>query len=142
MTPLRARKTQLGPGPEQARAQLDDLAAALAPEDSAAGEQLRAVAVELIRRGLDVTVVTYQDTSWELEAILPGAPCAGTVTLDRDATGEGCQLAWEHWTSIAGPDGAARAADIAAALLRSITPPSAPSLARAGTGGAAGAVPG
>jgi len=63
MTTRTITKTLLKPDPGQARAQLEELASRLAPQDSAAGERLRAVAVELVRRGLEVTVVDYQDPS-------------------------------------------------------------------------------
>jgi hypothetical protein len=71
MTTRKIIKTLLRPDPGQARAQLEDLASRLAPQDSAAGERLRAVAVELVRRGLEVTVIDYQDASHELEVVLP-----------------------------------------------------------------------
>jgi hypothetical protein len=80
------------------------------------------VAAELARRGLEVTVVDYRDASWELEAVLPQARHLGPVTVDRDADGTGCQLAWEQWADIADDAGASRVADIAAALLHSLAP--------------------
>jgi hypothetical protein len=122
MTPRKIYKTLLRPDPGQARTQLDDLASKQAPDENAAGARLRAVAVELVRRGLEVTVVDYQDASQELEAVLPRARHLGPVTIDRDASGTGCQLAWEQWTDIADEVGAGRAADMAAALLHSIAP--------------------
>jgi hypothetical protein len=54
-------KTPLKPAPEDARAQLDSLARRLDPGEFAASERLRAVAAELVRCGLDVTAVDYQD---------------------------------------------------------------------------------
>lgn len=66
-------RTRLDPDPGQAQAQLEDLAGRLPPPERASGERLRAVAVELIRRGLEVTVVDYQDPSQELEIVLPQA---------------------------------------------------------------------
>jgi len=124
MTTRKITKTLLKPDPGQARAQLEDLASRLAPQDSAAGQQLRAVAVELVRRGLQVTAVDYQDASHELEVILPQARYLGPVTIDRDASGTGCQLAWEHWADIADEAGIGRATDIVTALLHGIAPAS------------------
>lgn len=132
-------KTPLASDPDQARQQLEDLAGTLAAEDAAAGQQLRAVAVELVRRGLHVALVGYRDGWTELEATLPQAPHLGPVTLDRDATGATCQLAWDCWADITTPDGTAQVAEAAAVLLHglaacpSLTPPSAltPSLAPA-----------
>ena len=113
-------KTPLASDPEQAREQLEELAGTLAAEDAAAGRQLRAVAVELVRRGLHVALVGYRDGWTELEATLPQAPHLGPVTVDRDAAGITCQLAWDCWADITTPDGAAQAAGAVAALLRSV----------------------
>lgn len=117
----KAGKMLLKPDPDQARAQLDEQASVLTPEQDAAGERLRAVAVELIRRGLEVTVVDYGEGLWELEALLPHARHLGPVVLDRDG-GTGCQLTWEQGADIADETGAGQAADMVAALLRSIAP--------------------
>jgi hypothetical protein len=126
-------KTSLASDPDQAREQLEELELAdtLGAEDAAAGQQLRAVAVELVRRGLHVALVGYRDGWTELEATLPQAPHLGPVTVDRDAAGTTCQLAWDCWADITTPDGTTQVADAAAVLLRglaacpSLTPPSA-----------------
>jgi len=124
-------KTPLASNPDQAREQLEELAGTLAAEDATAGQQLRAVAVELVRRGLHVALVGYRDGWTEIEATLPQAPHLGPVTVDRDAAGTTCQLAWDCWADITTPDGTAQVADAAAVLLRglaacpSLTPPSA-----------------
>ena len=113
-------KTLLNPIPEDARAQLDDLARRLEPDELAAGERLRAVAAELVRCGLEVTAVDYQDGSQELEAVLPQARQFGPVTVDRDGQGNGCQLSWEGWLDIADEAGARRAAAMVTAVLQGI----------------------
>lgn len=120
MTTRTIIKTLLKPDPDQARAQLENLASRLAPQDSAAGEQLRAVAVELIRRGLEVTVVDYQDPSQELEIVLPQARHLGPVTVDRDASGTGCHMAWEQPADISDKAGVGCAAGIVVAVLNGI----------------------
>lgn len=48
-------KTLLKSEPERAREQLEDLAVRLSPRDYAGCARLRAVAEELVRRGLEVT---------------------------------------------------------------------------------------
>ena len=75
--------------------------------------------MELIRRGLEVTVTDYGEGLWELETLLPQARHLGPVVLDRDG-GTGCQLTWEQEVDITDETGAGQAADIAAALLRSV----------------------
>jgi hypothetical protein len=118
----KVHKTLLRPVPEDARAQLDGLASRLEPGEFAAGERLRAVAAELVRCGLEVTAVDYQDGSQELEVVLPAARQHMPVTVDRDGSGNGCQLSWEEWVDIADEAGARRAADMVKALLCSIPP--------------------
>ena len=131
MIPHTISKTPLASDPDQAREQLEKLVGTLAPKDAAAGRQLRAVAVELVRRGLQVALVDYPGGWSELEATLPQAPHLGPVTVDRDAAGTTCQLAWDCWADITTPAGTSQVADAAAALLRglaacpSLTPPSA-----------------
>ena len=122
-------KTLLAGDPDQARAQLEELSGGLAAPDKAAGQQLRAVAVELVRRGLQVTLVDYPESWQELEATLPQAPHRWLVTVDRDAAGTTCQLAWDCWADITTGDGTGQVADTAAALLRGLAscpPPTAP----------------
>ncbi len=88
---------------------------------------MRAVAIELVRRGLQVAVVDYLDGWSELEATLPQAPHLGPVTVDRDAAGTTCQLAWDCWADITTPEGTGQVADATAALLRGMA--ACPSLA-------------
>lgn len=113
----KVHKTLLEEVPEDARAQLDELARRLDSEEFAAGERLRAMAAELVRCGLEVTAVDYQDGSQELEAVLPQARHLGSVTVDRNGSGNGCQLSWEEWVDIADEAGARRAAAMVRALL-------------------------
>ena len=105
-------KTPLASDPDQAREQLEELAGTLAAEDAAAGQQLRAVAVELVRRGLHVALVGYRDGWTEIEATLPQAPHLGPVTVDRDAAGTTCQLAWDCWADITTADGATAVGEV------------------------------
>ena len=114
----RVHKTLLKPAPDEARAQLEELALRHEPGEYVAGERLRAVAAELISRGLEVTAVDYQDGSQELEVVFSLARQAGPVTVDRDSTGRGCQVSLEEWVDIADEAGVRRAADIVDAVLR------------------------
>ena len=115
----RAHKTLLKPAPDEARAQLEELALRHEPPEYAAGERLRAVAAELVSRGLEVTAVDYQDGSQELEVMCSQARQAGLVTVDRDSSGQGCQVSLEGWVDVADEAGVRRAADIVDAVLRS-----------------------
>lgn len=113
-------RTRLDSDPGQAQAQLEELTGQLPPPERPSGAQLRAVAVELVRRGLEVTVVDYQDPSQELEIVLPQARNLEPVTIDRDPSGTSCHLAWEQLADIPDEAGVARAADTVAALLHAI----------------------
>jgi len=93
----RVYKTLLKPAPDAARAQLEELALRHEPREYAAGERLRAVAAELVSRGLEVTAVDYRDGSQGLEVVLSSARQVGLVTVDRDGSGQGCQISWEEW---------------------------------------------
>ena len=119
----RVYKTLLKAAPDDARAQLEELALRHESGEYAAGERLRAVAAELVARGLEVTAVDYRDGSQELEVVLPSARQVGPVTVDRDGTGQGCQLSWEEWADIADEAGVRRAADIVDAVLRGVVGP-------------------
>src|SRR5579859_1928697 len=124
MIPPAIGRTLLASDPDQAQAQLAELAA----KDATAGRQLWAVAVELVRRGLQVALAGFRDGWTELEATLPQAPHLGPVTLDRDAAGTTCQLAWDCWADITTPDGTAQVADAATVLLHGLA--ACPSLTR------------
>ena len=113
-------RTRLDSDPGQAQAQLEELTGRLPPPERPSGEQLRAVAVELVRRGLEVTVVDYQDPSQELEIVLPQARNLKPVTIDRDPSGTSCHLAWEQPADITDETGVTHAADTVAALLHAI----------------------
>jgi len=115
----RVHKTLLKPVPDEARAQLEELALRHEPHEYAAGERLRAVATELVSRGLEVTAVDYQDGAQELEVMCAQARQTGPVTVDRDSSGRGCQVSLEEWVDIADEAGVRRAADIVDAVLRS-----------------------
>lgn len=119
----RVYKTLLKPAPDDARAQLEELALRHETAEYAAGERLRAVAAELVSRGLEVTAVDYRDGSQELEVTLSRTGPAVPVTVDRDGSGEGCQLSWEEWVNIADEAGVRRAADIVHAVLRGVADP-------------------
>lgn len=137
MIPPAIGTTLLASDPDEAQVQLEELAA------KDAGRQLRAVAVDLVSRGLQVATVGYLGGWTEPEATLPRALHLGPVTMDRDAAGTTCQLAWGCWADITTPGGAGQVAGAAVVLLRgmaacpSLAPPSAltPNRAPAATPG-------
>lgn len=73
----------------------------LAPTEFAAGGRLRALAVELARRDeLEVAAVAYEDESLELEVVVTGDRFREPVSIDRDKTGDRCQVSWQRWADI------------------------------------------
>jgi hypothetical protein len=113
-------RTVLDPASGDPGEQLEELARRLAPGEYEAGKQLRHLAGELARCGLQVTVVDYQGSSQELEVKLPDAAGGALVTAGRDGTGSGCLLSWDQQFSIASPGDAALAAGIVAAVLHAV----------------------
>ena len=96
----RVYKTLLKPAPDDARAQLEELALRHQPGEYAAGEQLRAVAAELVGRGLEVTAVDYRDGSQELEvALSPGGRRARSPWTGTAPAGAASSAGRNGWTS-------------------------------------------
>ena len=68
---------------------------------------MRALAVELARRDeLEVAAVAYEDKLLELEVVVIGDRFREPVSIDRDKTGDRCQVSWQRWADI-GDDAAA-----------------------------------
>ena len=83
-------------------ARLDEFCERLAATEFAAGARLRALAVELAKREeLEVAAVAYEDESLELEVVVIGDRFREPVTIDRDETGDRCQVSWQRWADIA-----------------------------------------
>jgi hypothetical protein len=103
---VKVHKLVLGDRPDDDE-RLEEFCGRLTVREFGAGARLRALAVELARREeLVVTVVAYEDESLELEVVLAGDPHREPLTIDRDSTGNGCQVSWERWADI-GDDAAA-----------------------------------
>jgi hypothetical protein len=80
---------------------LEEFCRRLAPSNRETGAGVRALAVELARREeLEVSAVAYDDESFELEVVFSADPFREAVTIDRDRTGEHCQVSWERWADI------------------------------------------
>ena len=98
-------------------ARLDEFCERLAATEFAAGARLRALAVELAKRGeLEVSAVAYEDESLDLEVVLAGDRFREPVSIDRDGTGGRCQVSWERWADIADDAAMEKAAQMIVAV--------------------------
>jgi hypothetical protein len=100
--------------------QLERFSQRLAPHEYERGARLRTLAVELAKRAeLEVSAVAYKDESLELEVILASDRFREPVRIDRDKTGDHCQVSWEWWTEIKDDPGIGNAAQMVVAVLAS-----------------------
>jgi hypothetical protein len=110
--------------PEKVSARLEELSRDLANPEYLAGTRLRMLAVELAQRpNLRVSLVTYRseppelEESQELEVVFTDDPYCEPVMIDRDHTGERCQITWDRWLPICNDTEIETAADMVASIL-------------------------
>ena len=71
------------------------------PHEYQAGKRLRELAVALaIQAGFNVSVISYEDGSQELEVGLTDHPSCDPIVICRDQHGERYQLSWDLWLPI------------------------------------------
>ncbi len=115
---MTVRKDLLSGTPEDVARKIEDLSCGLALHEYVAGTRLRGLAVELAKRAnLQVSLVTYEDQSQELEVLLAGDPCRDAIMIDRDNAGDLCQLTWDRWLAIRNDYEIEKTADLIAATL-------------------------
>lgn len=73
----------------------------LAADKQLTGMRLCELAIVLAANpDLQVSIVTYSESSQELEAVLQGAPQCDTVTVSRHSSGAWCAIEWNQWAPI------------------------------------------
>jgi hypothetical protein len=98
---MTSRKDLLNGSPDEVSAQLEELSRGLTQHEYASSARLRLLAVELARRpNLNVSIVTYENESQELEVTFADSQQCDPIMIDRDAIGENCQITWDRWLSI------------------------------------------
>ena len=113
-----ARTDLLYGTPEEVAVVLEALSLGQDPREYTAGTQLRSLAAELAGiPGLRMSVVTCDNESQELEVRLAHFPGSFPVTVDRNGSGDKCQIACDCWQDIATVDGIVHAAELVAAIL-------------------------
>jgi hypothetical protein len=112
------RKELLSGTPDEVAVKLEKLSLEMPNHEYMAGTRLRSLAVELVKNlGLQVSVITYENESQELEVRLPGTlKCE--ITIDRNDTGDQCQVTCDRWLKIGTGPEIESAAELIGTLLR------------------------
>ena len=115
---MTARKNLLSGSSDEVEARLEELARVVSQDEHSGGTRLRLLAAELTRRpDLEVSVVTYDNESQELEVKFTDDPHCEPLIIDRDAAGENCQITWDRWLPISNDRNIETAADMVADIL-------------------------
>jgi hypothetical protein len=105
---VKAEKLILTGTPEDAE-RLEKFCQRLSAAEFTASGRLRALAAKLARQQeLDVSftayeqvsVITYEDEALEIEVVIAGDQFREPVTINRDKTGDRCQVSWQRWADI------------------------------------------
>jgi hypothetical protein len=97
---VNVRKLILNGTPDDA-GRLEWFCQRLSPVEFAGSGRLRALAVELARRQeLEVSAIAYEDEMLEIEVVIAGDRFREPVTINRDKTGDRCQVSWQRWVDI------------------------------------------
>jgi hypothetical protein len=113
-----ARTDLLCGSPDNVAAVMEALSLARDPKEYMAGTQLRSLAAELARNAdLQVSVITYDNESQDIEVRLAHSPESLPVTVDRNGPGDKCQITCDCWQDIETADGIVHAAELIAAIL-------------------------
>lgn len=98
---ITSQKTILSGSPDDLRRKVEALALDQEPHEYQAGMRLRELAVELaMQAGFNVSVISYEDGSQELEVVLTDYPSCDPIVIGRDQLGVRCQLSWDLWLPI------------------------------------------
>jgi hypothetical protein len=96
-----ARKDLLSGTPEEVSGILEELSLGMSLREYMGNTQLRSLAVELTKNhDLQVSVITYQNESQELEVTLAGVTGCDPVMIYRDRSGGVCQITCDLWVKI------------------------------------------
>jgi hypothetical protein len=105
---VKTHKLTLNGTPEDAE-RLEKFCQRLSPAEFAGSGRLRALAAELAQQQElevsvnafeQVSVITYEDEALEIEIVIAGDRFCEPVTVNRDKTGDRCQVSWQRWADI------------------------------------------
>jgi hypothetical protein len=98
---ITSQKTILSGSPDDLRRTVEKLALDQESHEYQAGTRLRELAVALaMQAGFNVSVISYEDGSQELEVGLTDHPRCDPIVICRDQHGERYQLSWDLWLPI------------------------------------------
>ena len=98
---ITSHKTILSGSPDDLRRMVEKLSLDQEPHEYEAGTRLRELAVALaMQAGFNVSVISYEDGSQELEVGLTDYPGCDPIVICRDQHGERYQLSWDLWLPV------------------------------------------
>jgi hypothetical protein len=93
------------------------------PHEYQAGTRLRELAVALaMQAGFNVSVISYEDRSQELEVVLTDHPGCDPIVICRDQHGERYQLSWDLWLPVEDQPGIEAIVNLIGAALNATLP--------------------
>src|SRR5204862_499943 len=93
------------------------------PHEYKAGMRLRELAVALaMNAGFNVSVISYEDGSQELEVGLTDHPGCDPIVICRDRDGERYQLSWDLWLPVVDQPGIEAIVNLIGAALNATRP--------------------
>ena len=105
---MKTHRLILNGTPEDAE-RLERFCQRLSAAEFGASGRLRALAAKLARQQElevsvtafeQVSVITYEDEALEIEIVIAGDRFREQVTVNRDKTGDQCQVSWQRWADI------------------------------------------
>lgn len=120
---ITSHKTILSGSREYLQRKVEGLSLDQEPHEYQAGTRLRELAVELaMQAGFNVSVISYEDGSQELEVVLTDYPSCDPIVIGRNQHGGLCQLSWDLWLPIEDQPGIETIVNLIRAALNATRP--------------------
>jgi len=120
---ITSHKTILTGSPDDLQRTVERLSLDQEPHEYQAGARLRELAVALaMQDGFNVSVISYEDGSQELEVGLTDHPGCDPIVICRDQHGERYQLSWDLWLPIKDQPGIEPVVNLIGAALNATRP--------------------
>jgi hypothetical protein len=120
---ITSHKTILSGSPDDLRRMVEKLSLDQEPYEYQAGTRLRELAVALaMQASFNVSVISYEDGSQELEVGLTDYPGCDPIVICRDQHGERYQLSWDLWLPVEDQSGIEAIVNLIGAALNATRP--------------------
>jgi hypothetical protein len=120
---ITCHKTILSGSPDDIRRTVEKLSLDQEPHEYQAGTRLRELAVALaVQAGFNVSVISYEDGSQELEVGLTDHPGCDPIVICRDRDGGRYQLSWDLWLPVEDQPGIEAIVNLIGAALNATRP--------------------